>query len=144
MNVLSDAGDAIELRSKGFREADLLSFFNGCKGVLKNGQDTKKAQAIVNVLDLVRRFANQVSRTNLRYIQTLCDGDLHERKRKRCLKYLRKFCGTFSILPSSFMVEPTSYERETEPFATGGFSYVYKATFNGLHHLDSGWSYNWT
>ena len=28
------------------------------------------------------------------------------------------------------MLEPTFDERETEPFATGAFSNVYKATFN--------------
>jgi len=29
------------------------------------------------------------------------------------------------------MLEPTFDEHETKPFATGGFSYVYKATLNG-------------
>jgi len=39
-------------------------------------------------------------------------------------------CGIFGILPPSFVLEPTFDERETEPFATGGFSDVYKATLN--------------
>ena len=39
-------------------------------------------------------------------------------------------CGIFGIFPLSFVLEPTFDERETEPFATGGFSDVYKATLN--------------
>ena len=37
----------------------------------------------------------------------------------------------FDILPSSFMLTPTFDERGTTPFATGGFSDVYEATFGG-------------
>jgi len=39
-------------------------------------------------------------------------------------------CGIFGILPPSFVLEPTFDERETDPFATGGFSDVYKAILN--------------
>ena len=56
--------------------------------------------------------------------------ELHKRKRKRFQKYLRKLCGIFGVLPRSFILVPTFDERETEPFATGGFSDVYKATIS--------------
>jgi len=36
-------------------------------------------------------------------------------------------CGIFGILPKSFTLKPPFNEREREPFASGGFSYVYKA-----------------
>ena len=130
MNGLDDAGDAVELRNRGFREVDLVSFLKNCKGVPRD-RTAKKAQVIVDMVDLVRRFWNRVSWVNSRYIQVLDNGVLQKRKRKRCLKYLRKLCGAFGILPSSFTVEPTFDERETEPFAAGGFSHVYEATFNG-------------
>ena len=63
-------------------------------------------------------------------LQVLDNGGLHRRKRKKYQRYLRNLCGIFGILPSSFMLEPTFDERETEPFATGGFSDIYKATLN--------------
>ena len=44
---------------------------------------------------------------------------------------MRKLCGTFTILPSSFVLGPTFDKREVEPFASGGFSDVYEATLNG-------------
>ena len=49
----------------------------------------------------------------------------------QCLRCLRKLCDTFAILPSSFILGLTFCGRGTEPFATGGFSDVYEATFNG-------------
>ena len=83
------------------------------------------------MLDLVRQFLNQLSYANLRYAQALDGGGLHKRRQKKCLRYLRKLCGTLGILPSSFILEPTFDEREHESFAQGGFSYVYKAATNG-------------
>ena len=56
MNTLNDAGDTVELRSRGFREVDLISFLNGCKDMAKGDQGAKKAQVIVDTLDLVRQF----------------------------------------------------------------------------------------
>ena len=131
INTLHDAGDVIELESRGFREADLISFLNNCRGGSRSDPDAKKAQGIVDILDLVGWFGNHISLVSLRYAQALDDGGLHKRRRKKCLKYLRKLCGTFGILPSSFILEPTFNERGVEPFATGGFSHVYKATYNG-------------
>ena len=43
--------------------------------------------------------------------------------------YLRKLCGTFGVLPSSFTLPPALVERDPAPFASGGYSNVYKATF---------------
>ena len=56
INTLNDAGDTVEFRSRGFREVDLIPFLNGCKDVAKGGQDAKKAQVIVDTLDLVRQL----------------------------------------------------------------------------------------
>ena len=47
------------------------------------------------------------------------------------MRYLRKLCGTFDILPSSFILPPTSVERDNIYFASSGFANVYSATFNG-------------
>ena len=44
------------------------------------------------------------------------------------MSYLRKLCCMFDILPSSFMLTPKSDKRGAAPFATGGFSDVYKAS----------------
>ena len=63
-------------------------------------------------------------------LQILDNGGLHRRKRKKYQRYLRNLCGIFAILPSSFVLESTFDERETKPFAAGGFSDVYKATLN--------------
>ena len=57
--------------------------------------------------------------------------DVHQRKRKQFLRHLRRLCSLYGILPSSFTLSPTSVERESEPFASGGCSEVYRATFNG-------------
>lgn len=54
MNTLNDAGDTVELRNRGFREVDLISFLNGCKDAANGNQDAKKAQVIVDTLGLVR------------------------------------------------------------------------------------------
>ena len=45
------------------------------------------------------------------------------------MRDLRKLCGAFGILPSSFALPPELVEHEPAPFAWGGFSDVYKATF---------------
>lgn len=63
--------------------------------------------------------------------QALNNVDLCRRKHRQYLRYLRKLCGAFSILPSSFVLPPTSFECEPSAFASGGCSDVYKATFNG-------------
>ena len=46
---------------------------------------------------------------------------------------MRKLCGAFTILPSSFMLSQTFGKRGVKPFAVGGFSNVYEATLNGRH-----------
>ena len=56
---------------------------------------------------------------------------MHKRKQKWCQKYLRRLCGAFGIFPQSFILEQAFDERETAPFATGGFSDIYKATIDG-------------
>ena len=38
-------------------------------------------------------------------------------------------CGTCDVLPSSFMLPPASVEHDPAPFASGGYSNVYEATF---------------
>lgn len=53
---MDDARDAVELRNRGFKETDLISFLNNCKDVAKGDWDTKKAQVVVDMLDLVRQF----------------------------------------------------------------------------------------
>ena len=40
-------------------------------------------------------------------------------------------CGAFGVLPQSFILEKAFDERETTPFATGGFSDIYKGTIDG-------------
>ena len=59
MNASDNAGDAVE-PSSGFKEMDLISFLNGCKDKPKGDYDTKEAQMIVDMLDRVRLFGNQL------------------------------------------------------------------------------------
>ena len=61
--------------------------------------------------------------------QALVGGDLPQRTRKQYLRHLRKLCGSFGILPSSFFIESTFDKRGTTPFAFGGFADVYDASF---------------
>ena len=49
------------------------------------------------------------------------------------MSYLRKLCCAFYILPSSFVVTPKFGKRGAAPFATGGFSDVYKASLGRRH-----------
>jgi len=58
---LKDAGDVAELRSRGFSEVDLVSLLNDCKDGPRCDQDVKKAQEIVDMLDLVRQLRNRLS-----------------------------------------------------------------------------------
>ena len=46
------------------------------------------------------------------------------------MRYLGRLCGAFDILPSSFTLQPTFIERDSAPFALGGYSEVYRATFH--------------
>ena len=64
-------------------------------------------------------------------MQTLANRRLPQQKKTQYLRYLRRLCGTFGILPSSFVLAPKTVKRVAEPFANGGFSNVYKATFEG-------------
>ncbi|KAF9648297.1 kinase-like protein [Thelephora ganbajun] len=95
-------------------EADLIAFFRVCKGGVKDSPERKKAREFANRLDLA-----------------LDNRNLPKQKRTQYLRYLRKLCGSFGIVPSSFMLVPRSVKRAATPFATGGFSDVYEATFKG-------------
>ena len=63
------------------------------------------------------------------HILILDVADFH--RGRKYLRHLRKLCGNFGILPSSFMLPPASVERDDTSFAWGGYSEVWKATFNG-------------
>lgn len=63
--------------------------------------------------------------------QALVGGDLPQKTRKQYLRHLRKLCGSFGVLPSSFFIEPTFDKYGTVPFAFGGFADVYDASFGG-------------
>ena len=64
-NTLNDAGDSVELKRRGFgeAEAELICFLKGCRDGPNSDQDVKKvkAQWFADVLDSVRRLWNQVS-----------------------------------------------------------------------------------
>ena len=47
------------------------------------------------------------------------------------MRYLQKLCGTFDLLPSSFLLPRESVKVEAAPFDSGGYSSVFKATFKG-------------
>ena len=56
--------------------------------------------------------------------------DLPQDKRKQYLRYLQKLCSAFDLLPSSFLLPQESVKLEAAPFDSGGYSTVFKATFN--------------
>ncbi|KAF9648294.1 kinase-like protein [Thelephora ganbajun] len=94
-------------------EADLRAFFRVRQVRVKDCLEREKAQKFADRLDLV-----------------LDDSGLPKRKRTQFLRYLRKLCGTFGILPSSFVLAPIFVQRADTPFAAGGTSEVYKASLN--------------
>ena len=55
---------------------------------------------------------------------------LLQEKRKQYLRYLQKLCSAFDLLPSSFLLPQESVKLEPTPFDSGGYSSVFKATFN--------------
>jgi hypothetical protein len=104
-----------------------------CPGVGIWSTRVRQAQEFVDRLDAVSnyvRLLHCVGFTDPR-IQALDNGGLHGQKRKQYQKSLRKLCGNFCILPSSFALAPKSIKCEAKPFASGGFSRVYKGTFEG-------------
>lgn len=62
-------------------------------------------------------------------VQILDNMDLPQRKQRQYLRQLRRLCGFFGLLPSSFALPSTAVERENSPFAEGGYSKVYRGTF---------------
>lgn len=54
-NVLNDAGDVVEFRRK---ELELVAFLDASKAGTWGDPEVKKAQELVDMIDLVRRFWN--------------------------------------------------------------------------------------
>ena len=57
-NALNDAGDAVEFRRK---EPDLVAFLDASKSGVGGDPETKKAQELVDMIDLVRRLRDSIS-----------------------------------------------------------------------------------
>ena len=132
-------------------EEDLRAFLRGCKppveGSLKKEETSadypqlcepgveddleKKARRFAERLNSVRRYIGFLYSVLQPYVQALDNRRLPQEKKTRYLRYLRRLCGTFGILPSSFVLAPKSIKRAAAPFAYGGFSDVYSATFEG-------------
>ena len=93
----------------------------------------KKARGFVERLNSVRRYIGLLHPVLRPHIQALDNRRLPQEKKNRYLRYLRRLCGTFGILPSSFVLAPETIERVAAPFASGGYSDVCKATFEGRH-----------
>ena len=45
------------------------------------------------------------------------------------MKHLQKLCGTSGVFPASFMLTDKFDDIETQPFTSGGFAHVYRATY---------------
>ena len=60
IDVLDEAGDAAELRSRGIEEEDLIHLLKNSRGERKNVQKAE-AQRMADMLGSVSRFGNQVS-----------------------------------------------------------------------------------
>ena len=48
--------------------------------------------------------------------------------RRRCLRALRKTCGLYGILPTSYNIPFTLSKLNQRPFSSGGYSDVWKFT----------------
>ena len=57
-NVLNDAGDVVEFRRN---EPDLVAFLDASKSGVWSNPEVKKAQELVDMIDLVRLFGNSIS-----------------------------------------------------------------------------------
>ena len=106
-------------------EADLRGFSEVCKTQGRDGQG-EKAREFTAELDEVRHAERRdvnsshcASRHST--IQTF--------SRKNGIRHLQKLCGTFDLLPSSFLLPQESINQESAPFGSGGYSSVFKATF---------------
>ena len=88
----------------------------------------KEARRFVERLNLVRCYISFLHSVLQPCGQALDNRRLPRGKKTRYLRYLQKLCGTFGILPSSFVLAPESIERGIAPFAVGGHSDVYSAT----------------
>lgn len=112
-------------------EMDLITFLRVSGTGAKSNLDREKAQEFANWLDTVRHPVDRPNQLCQSYTQALAGGDPHQQKREEYVGYLRELCGSFGIVPSSFLVEPTFEEVEATPFAFGGSSDVYPASFEG-------------
>ena len=76
-------------------------------------------------------FYRTIAPVDLTYRQALDERTLCNQTLTQQLKSLQKLCGTFGILPSSFILADAFDGHELTPFAAGGFSRVYRATLEG-------------
>jgi len=51
---------------------------------------------------------------------------------RKCLRELRKICGTCGVLPTSYILTTDPLDIGPEPVDSGGFGDVYRGTLNGL------------
>ena len=119
------------LMSSISREADLRDFLEICKTRGRDGQG-EKAQEFADELDMVRHTErHNICQFLSPQVQTLDNAGLPQEKRKQYLRYLQKLCSAFNLLPSSFLLPKQSVKlAAAAPFDSGGFSTVFKATFN--------------
>ena len=65
-------------------------------------------------------------------LQALSQTGISQQSGKTYLKYLQRLCGASGVLPASFMLTDGFDDLESQPFTSGGFADVYKATYKGL------------
>ncbi|KAF9647854.1 kinase-like protein [Thelephora ganbajun] len=103
--------------------------------------DTGRSPEMDHVLSLFKDKSGFKQLTNLEPDQAQAYADMldaylderepHSKTRKQRLKCLQRLCGTYGILPSSFILPDTFDGYGSMPFATGGYSHVYRMTFQG-------------
>ena len=109
--------------------AFLLASKAGVQEVLS--MEPEKAQKIADDIDEVRKYvrvrSNQSADPNRQALDRVGVGK-NTRKYLRCLQ---KLCGASGVLPQSFSLAGELEEVDKAPFSGGGYSYVYRATYEG-------------
>jgi hypothetical protein len=85
---------------------------------------------LVDYLDKVRRHIS-LPHTPLNPVQALDDLDPSGAASRKCLRELKKICGTRAILPTSHTVSSGIIDTRLDLFAGGGYGDVYTGTLGG-------------
>ena len=84
----------------------------------------------VDYLDKVRRH-NPLPRSPSNPVQVLDSLDPFDSASQKCIRELKRVCGTHMILPTSYTIASNRLTIDPFPFAAGGFGDMHNGTLDG-------------